>query len=142
MDTLEFFQTVLPEDSIHYLVLFTKKLDERGHPFKIHKPFSDLETMAAAMEEFDDDEQSIGVYHACGGYLKPVIELDELNKWGKPKRQFRVPDNWNQAKAFWIDVDCRLLSLPDFVRESSADVASSSSSTGASRSIARAIARR
>ena len=106
LTTLEFFQTVLPEDSIHYLVLFTKKLDERGNPFKIHKPFSDLETMAAAMAEFDNDEQYIGVYHACAGYLKPFIELDELNKWGKPKRQFRVGDNWHQAKAFWVDIDC------------------------------------
>lgn len=106
MDTLEFFQTVLPEDSIHYLVLFTKKLDERGNPFKIHKPFSDLETMAAAMAEFDNDEQYVGVYHACAGYLKPFIELEELNKWGKPKRQFRVGDNWHQAKAFWVDIDC------------------------------------
>ena len=30
----------------------------------------------------------------------------------------RFPDK----KVFWIDVDCRLLSLPDFVRESSADI--------------------
>ena len=30
----------------------------------------------------------------------------------------RFPDK----KVFWIDVDCRLLSLPDFVRDSSADI--------------------
>ena len=106
MDALEFFQTVLPRDSIHYLVLFSTKLDKRGNPLKLHKPFSDLETMVAAMDKFDNDPQYVGTYHACAGYLKPYIELDELNDWGKPKRKYRVLENWHQARAFWLDIDC------------------------------------
>lgn len=106
MNTLEFLQTVVPDDGITYLVLFTKRLNERGEPFKVHKPFSDLETMAAMAAEYDADPQYLGVYHACGSYQRPFIELDELNAWGKPKRQFRVPANWSRAKAFWVDIDC------------------------------------
>jgi hypothetical protein len=34
----------------------------------------------------------------------------------------RICDENPDSKVFWIDVDCRLLSLPDFVRDSSADI--------------------
>lgn len=43
----------------------------------------------------------------------------------------RFPNN----KVFWIDVDCRLLSLPDFVRESSADIIGFSRGFGSSLTI-------
>ena len=107
MNTLEFFQTVLPDDGINYLVLFSAKLkDKRGNPIKLHKPYSDLESMALAAAEFDGNPEYLGVYHACGGYQRPYIELDELNDWGKPKRKYRVEENWHRAKSFWADIDC------------------------------------
>jgi hypothetical protein len=34
----------------------------------------------------------------------------------------RICDENPDSKVFWIDVDCRLLSLPDFVRNSTADI--------------------
>ena len=106
MTTLEFFQHVLPDDGINYLVLFTKRLNDRGEPFKIHKAYSDLDSMAFAAIQFDEDPDYIGVYHACGGYLRPYIEYDETNEWGKAKKRYRVEENWHRAKSFWVDIDC------------------------------------
>src|SRR3712207_4500035 len=34
----------------------------------------------------------------------------------------RICDENPDSKVFWIDVDCRLISLPDFVRDSTADI--------------------
>lgn len=101
MDTLEFLQTILPESGTKYLVLFPA-----GKDYKIHKPYASLEAMAAAMSEFNRDPQYVGVYHACGAYKQPFVELEEKNAWGKPKRQYRKPNNWANAKAFWLDLDC------------------------------------
>jgi hypothetical protein len=58
--------------------------------------------------------------------------LEEINKvegqdWADMCRR-KVPflhsvcQRFPDKKVFWIDVDCRLLSLPDFVRNSSADI--------------------
>lgn len=107
MDTLDFLQTILPDEGNYYLVLFSADLkDKQGNPIKIHKPFSDLETMAEAAQQFDASPKYTAVYHACAAYRTPYIELDELNDWGKPKRKYRVPENQYKAKAFWVDIDC------------------------------------
>lgn len=107
MDTLQFLQTILPEEGNYYLVLFSAKLkDKQGNAVKIHKSFSDLESLAYAVEQFDADPGYTAVYHACSSYRTPYIELDELNDWGKPKRKYRVPENWDRARAFWVDIDC------------------------------------
>jgi uncharacterized protein YicC (UPF0701 family) len=107
MDTLDFLQTILPDEGNYYLVLFSAKLkDKQGNPIKIHKPFSDLETMAEAAARFDNNPEYTAVYHACAAYLTPYIELEELNEWGKPKRKYRVAENQYKAKAFWVDIDC------------------------------------
>lgn len=107
MDTLDFLQAVLPQDSIHYLVLFSATLkNEKGEPIKLHRPYSDLESMAHAAQQFDNDPAYTAVYHACSGYRVPFIELDELNKWGKPVKKYRTEQNWDRAKAFWVDIDC------------------------------------
>ena len=58
--------------------------------------------------------------------------LDEIAKkpgqdWADLCRQ-KVPflqsvcERFPDKKVFWIDVDCRLLSLPDYIRNSSADI--------------------
>ena len=106
MDALGFFTKILPPYGNYYLVLTTVDTDERGRPFKVHKSYSDLETMADAVSKWERDTRYTAVYHACGSYLRPYIELDELNKFGKPKRKYRVPENTAEAKSFWLDIDC------------------------------------
>lgn len=105
MDTLGFLQKILPQYGNFYLVLFTKKLNDRGQPFKDHKPYSDLEDMAEAVARWEKDSRYTAVYHACGSYRTPYIELDELNAAGKPKKKFRVHENTYEAKSFWMDID-------------------------------------
>lgn len=100
MNTLEFLKTILPEFGIHYLALF-----KEGYKFPAHKVYTDLETMAEAIEGMAGSKQ-LSVYHACASYQKAVIELDELDIKGNPKRKYRIPENWDKAKAFWVDVDC------------------------------------
>ena len=100
MNTLEFLKTILPEFGIHYLALF-----KEGYKFPAHKVYTDLESMADAIEGMAGSKQ-LSVYHACASYQKAVIELDELDKNSNPKRKYRIPENWDKAKAFWVDVDC------------------------------------
>jgi hypothetical protein len=100
MDTLEFLRAILPEHGIHYLALF-----KEGYKFPAHKVYADLETMAEAIEGMAGSKQ-LSVYHACASYQKAVIELDELDKNGNNKRKYRIPENWDKAKSFWVDVDC------------------------------------
>lgn len=97
MDTLTFLKTILPDEGIHYLALFRE-----GYKFPAHKAYSDLESMAYAVDQMADDS-GVSVYHACAAYEKAVIEVEE---GGKVKRKYRVPENWYKAKAFWLDVDC------------------------------------
>lgn len=103
MDTLGFLQTILPEDGIHYLAIFWE-----GKPFPQHKVYVDLESMASAIEELADNPRAT-VYHACASYQRAVIETDAISKKdGQPyvKREYRIPDNWNRAQSFWMDIDC------------------------------------
>jgi hypothetical protein len=100
MDTLEFLKAILPEHGIHYLALF-----KEGYKFPAHKVYTDLETMADAIEGMAGSKQ-LSVYHACATYQKAVIELDELDKNGNNKRKYRIPENWDKARSFWVDVDC------------------------------------
>jgi len=97
MNTLQFLQTILPEHGIHYLALF-----KEGHKFPAHKVYTDLESMAAAVDGMANSK-SLSVYHACASYQRAVIEIEEGDK---TKRKYRIPENWDRAKAFWIDVDC------------------------------------
>lgn len=100
METLEFLRAILPEHGIHYLALF-----KEGYKFPAHKVYTDLETMAEAIEGMAGSKQ-LSVYHACASYQKAVIELDELDVKGNNKRKYRIPENWDKAKSFWLDIDC------------------------------------
>jgi hypothetical protein len=93
MNTLEFLQTILPEDGVHYLALFKK--DQK---FPAHIAFLSLEKMAAAVAKFDA-QSKYAVYHACASYNEPFY--DEGGK-----KRYRKQPNWNRAKALWVDVDC------------------------------------
>ena len=97
MDTLEFLKTILPEHGIHYLALF-----KEGYKFPAHKVYTDLETMADAIENMANSNQ-LSVYHACASYQKAVIEIEDGDK---TKRKYRIPENWDRAKSFWVDIDC------------------------------------
>jgi hypothetical protein len=97
MNTLEFLQTILPEHGIHYLALF-----KDGYKFPAHKVYTDLETMADAIDNMAGSKQ-LSVYHACASYQKAVIEIEDGEK---TKRKYRIPENWDRAKAFWVDLDC------------------------------------
>lgn len=97
MTTLEFLQTILPESGTHYLALF-----KEGYKFPAHKAYTDLETMAKAIDSYAASPQ-MSVYHACASYNQAVIEVQDEDK---VKRKYRVPENWNLAKAFWLDIDC------------------------------------
>ncbi|MFM1990284.1 MAG: hypothetical protein RJA99_3241 [Pseudomonadota bacterium] len=99
MDTLEFLRTILPDEGIYYLALFRE-----GYQFPAHRAYTDLETMAYAVEEMAD-KKGLSVYHACASYQKAVIEI-ESDDPDKPKRKYRIPENWDRAKAFWVDIDC------------------------------------
>jgi hypothetical protein len=97
MSTLEFLQAILPEHGIHYLALF-----KEGYKFPAHKVYTDLETMANAIEGMAGSK-SLSVYHACATYQKAVIEIEDGDK---TKRKYRIPENWDRAKSFWVDIDC------------------------------------
>lgn len=98
MDTLTFLQTILPESGTKYVAVF--KPDSK---YPRHKAFSSLEDMANAIASFNRDPQVSAVYHACGSYLHPYVEVEQN---GKTVRKYRKPVNWRSAKSFWLDLDC------------------------------------
>jgi hypothetical protein len=93
VDTLSFFQTILPDTGPYYLVIFAK-----GRPLPAHKSYASLEEMAAAAAEFDRNP-ALSVYYACASYNEPFVQLGD-------KRKYRIEPNWQRAKAFWCDIDC------------------------------------
>lgn len=97
MNTLQFLQTILPEHGVHYLALF-----QDGYRFPAHKVYADLESMAAAVDGMAKSK-TVSVYHACASYQRAVVEIEEGEK---TKRKYRIPENWDRAKAFWVDLDC------------------------------------
>lgn len=99
MNTLEFLKTILPENGIYYLALF-----KEGYRFPAHKAYTDLETMAYAVDSMSKSKQ-LSVYHACASYQKAVIEIDSGDP-EKPKRKYRIAENWSRARSFWVDLDC------------------------------------
>lgn len=104
MTALEFLKLILPEHGIHYLALFTKDVNPKtNRPFTFHKSYLNLEDMAADIPRWEKDPKFVATYHACVSYLKPYIEVE---KGGETRKQYRIPENWDRAKAFWIDLDC------------------------------------
>ena len=104
MDALEFLRTILPEYGIHYLTLFTKRLNPNTNkPYTYHKYYLHLEDMAAEIPRWENDPEFVATYHACASYLKPYIEVE---KDGETRKKYRVEENWGRAKSFWIDIDC------------------------------------
>ncbi len=96
---VQFLRTILPESGIYFLALF-----KEGYKVPAHKAYTDLETMAYAIEQMAKSEQ-LSVYHACASYQKAVIEI-ETDDPNKPKRKYRILENWDRARSFWVDLDC------------------------------------
>lgn len=94
---VKFFEAILPPGSVHFLAIA-----KQGKSAPAHKAFTDIEAMATAVAKYDQDP-NLTVYHACSGYEHPFIEVQQGDKL---KKQYRKPNNWKEAKAFWIDVDC------------------------------------
>ncbi len=93
MNTLDFFSTILPSEGTYYLALLddnTKKV--------AHKAYSDLPTLAKAVEAYDKIP-NISVYHACASFKEPYVVVDG-------KKKYRIDENCFKAKAFWLDIDC------------------------------------
>lgn len=94
MNTLEFFQAVLPAEGTYFLTLFKPGFDAPAH-----KAFDSLESLAAGVHRIEQDNPTWSIYHACASYNQPFVEKDG-------KRKYRVRENWAKAKAFWADIDC------------------------------------
>lgn len=98
ISTLEFLKLILPEYGIHYIALF-----KEGNKFPAHLVQVDLEDMAAKIAEIAP-RSNYQIYHACASYLKPAVEIDQPD--GSVKKKYRIPENWDCARAFWVDLDC------------------------------------
>ena len=99
MDTLAFFQDTQPSDGIHYLVTISKpKKGSKKPPQIIHYPYANLEDLANGVEKHSANP-AVNLYHACGSYKHDSVTVEGSKK-------YRVEENWDRAKAFWIDLDC------------------------------------
>ncbi|CAB4135492.1 Domain of unknown function DUF927 [uncultured Caudovirales phage] len=94
MNTLEFFQAILPAEGTYFLALFKPGFDAPAH-----KAFDSLESMAEAVFKIEQTNPTWSTYHACAAYNGAFIEKEG-------KKKYRVKDNWNKAKSFWADIDC------------------------------------
>ena len=99
MGTLAFFQDTQPSDGIHYLVSINKaKKGSKSTPQIIHYPYPSVEAMAVGVEEHSTNT-SVNLYHACGSYKHESVTVNGSKK-------YRVQENWLEAKALWVDLDC------------------------------------
>lgn len=98
MTTLDFLKLILPEYGIHYIALF-----KEGNKFPAHLVQVDLEDMATKIAEIAP-RSNYQIYHACAAYLKPAVEIDQPD--GSVKKKYRIPENWDSARSFWVDLDC------------------------------------
>ncbi|MFM6981727.1 MAG: polysaccharide pyruvyl transferase family protein [Microbacteriaceae bacterium] len=84
--------------------------------------YTDDEYYRSEAEALRADLEKLGV-----DYVLEEIVKEPGQDWADLCRK-KVPflnsvcERFPDSRVFWIDVDCRLLSLPDFVRESSADI--------------------
>lgn len=100
MDTLEFLQTLLPEEGVKFVARW---VDIPNHPrggIFMHKPFYELDAMADAIKWHASKGNT--VYHACASY-KEVQFI--TTKKGTEVPAGRKQSNALAAKALWLDFD-------------------------------------
>lgn len=95
MNTLEFFQEVLPDEGTHLLATF-----EPGYDFPSHKAYGSLTELAHAVEWYEANRPEVSLFHTCAAYKAAYQELPN------GKKTYRKSQNWLSAKAFWLDLDC------------------------------------
>lgn len=97
MDTLAFFQKILPETGPYYLAL----IDSKGRT--LHKSYDSLERLSKAAIALDA-QGTVSVYHACASWLEASVEVPQPD--GTSKKAWRHESNRNRAKSLWVDIDC------------------------------------
>lgn len=95
-DIESFFRAVLPADGLYFLCL----MDERGRVE--HLAYNDIASMSEAVTKYDNTA-GLTVYHACAAYNQPYV--NSIDREGKPKKKYRIPENLSSAKALWMDLD-------------------------------------
>lgn len=99
MDTLTFFQTTLPPTGIYYLATISKPKKGIKKPSQtIHYAYSSLEELVQGVEKHSANT-SVNLFHACGSYLYESVMVDG-------NKAYRKQENWSEAKALWVDLDC------------------------------------
>jgi hypothetical protein len=94
MNTLEFFQEILPDEGTHFLAIF-----EPGYDYPFHRAYGSLNELASAVEWYEANRPEVTIYHTCAAYKAPFQEIDG-------KKTYRKSVNWLSAKSFWLDLDC------------------------------------
>ena len=95
MNTLEFFQEILPDEGTHLLATFEPDSDV---PY--HKAYNSLEELANAVTWYEANRPEVSIFHTCAAYKAAFQMLPS------GKKTFRKSPNWLSAKAFWTDIDC------------------------------------
>jgi predicted P-loop ATPase len=95
MNTLEFFQEILPDEGTHLLATF-----EPGSDVPYHKAYNSLEELANAVTWYEANRPEVSLFHTCAAYKAAFQMLPS------GKKTFRKSHNWLSAKAFWTDIDC------------------------------------
>jgi len=99
MSILEFLITILPPTGSYYLVSISKpKKGSKKPPQIIHFPYVTLEDLAVGVEKHSANT-SVNLFHACGSYLAESVIVDG-------NKSYRKQENWAEAKALWVDLDC------------------------------------
>jgi hypothetical protein len=99
MDTLAFLQAIMPANGPYLIAHF-----DGAKPYLQHTAMPSLELMAKTIKGFD--EKGYTVYHACSSYKGAHVMLPDPKKPGEMKRYYRVAENLNRVRSFWIDIDC------------------------------------
>ena len=101
MDILQFFKATLPGNGIYYLATISKPKKESHKPSQtIHFAYSSLEDLAVGVEKHSANK-SVNLFHACGSYLNESVMVNGI-------KSYRKQENWSEAKALWVDLDCGL----------------------------------
>ena len=99
MDTISFFQTILPPTGSYYLATISKPKKGSKKPAQtIHYDYPTLEELAVGVVEHSENP-SVNLFHACSSYLAGSVIVDGA-------KAYRKKENWAEAKALWVDLDC------------------------------------
>ncbi len=96
MDIRSFLARVLPEAGVKFIAFPQPRSSGEGVYWK-HIPVETFEQAERYITALDKDGYQ--VYYACASYAQKFIEADG-------RRKYRVRENVQSAKSFWVDIDC------------------------------------